>query len=105
MRMGKARMFASAFGTPGSSSVFLGELPLGHRQVDDAFDERDNRWNECPTEDDVQDALCGTPKVEFVNADTADEKREQASCNFALFALSSRRIRLADAAPWTDFCA
>jgi hypothetical protein len=44
---------------------------VAHRQVNDEFDKRDNRGNERPAKNKVQDALRHPTQVEFVNAESA----------------------------------
>src|SRR3954465_12802594 len=68
------------------SAVFRGERLVRHRQVDDPLDERDDRGNGRPEEDQVQDPHPGLAQIEFVDADAPDQDGEQASRDPALAA-------------------
>jgi hypothetical protein len=68
------------YGAPGGSvsAVLEFEAFVAHAQVHNAFDEPDQRGDESPAKDDVENALPNAAKIELVNANAAQDQREKA---------------------------
>lgn len=65
-------VFQAALG----STIFGGERIVRHGEVNDRFDKSDQSRNKGPEEDEVDNPHPDLAQIEFVNAQAADQQRE-----------------------------
>lgn len=68
------------------------ESVVAHAQQDDEFDKRDQRGNEGPTENEINQTLNDLSQIEFVYPKAAEKEREQRCGDAALSILRGATI-------------